>query len=89
MTSHLFCNRADSARAQVKPEQHTLISVFKLNSFKPCQFKHLRARGRELAHAVRRLFDLPKKITIYFICIFTLLYLFVLLFVVRLFLFSL
>ncbi len=27
---------------------------FKLNSCKLCQFKHLRARGCELAHAVRR-----------------------------------
>ncbi len=45
---------ADSARAQVRPEQHTLISVFKLNSCKLCQFKHLRARGRELARTVRR-----------------------------------
>ncbi len=42
------------ARAQVRPEQHTLISVFKLNSCKLCQFKHLRARGRELTRAVRR-----------------------------------
>ncbi len=32
------------ARAQVRPEQHTLISVFKLNSCKLFQFKHLRAR---------------------------------------------
>ncbi len=49
MSSHLFRHRADSARAQVRPEQQTLISVFKLNSFKPCQFKYLRARRRELA----------------------------------------
>ncbi len=42
------------ARAQVRPEQHTLISVFKLNSCKLCQFKHLRARGCELARVVRR-----------------------------------
>ncbi len=42
------------ARAQVRPEQHTLISVFKLNSCKLFQFKHLRARGCELARAVRR-----------------------------------
>ncbi len=44
---HLFRHHpgADSARAQVRPEQHTLISVFKLNSCKLCQFKHLRARG--------------------------------------------
>ncbi len=28
--------------------------LFKLNSCKLCQFKHLRARGRELTHAVRR-----------------------------------
>ncbi len=41
------------ARAQVRPEQHTLISVFKLNSCKLCQFKHLRARGCSLARAVR------------------------------------
>ncbi len=53
---HLFRHHlgADSARAQVRPEQHTLISVFKLNSCKLCQFKHLRARGRELTRAVRR-----------------------------------
>ncbi len=50
---HLFHHHpgADSVRAQVRPEQHTLISVFKLNSCKVCQFKHLRARGRELARA--------------------------------------
>ncbi len=36
---------ADSARVQVRHEQHTLISVFKLNSIKLCQFKHVRARG--------------------------------------------
>ncbi len=36
---------ADSAHAQVRLEQHTLISVFKLNSCKLCQFKHLRDRG--------------------------------------------
>ncbi len=29
MSSHLFRHRANSARAQVRPEQHTLISVFK------------------------------------------------------------
>ncbi len=48
---HLFRHHpgADSARAQMRPEQHTLISVFKLNSCKLCQFKHLRARGRERA----------------------------------------
>ncbi len=53
---HLFRHHpgADSARAQVRPEQHTLISVFKLNSCKLCQFIHLRARGRELTRAVRR-----------------------------------
>ncbi len=53
---HLFRHHpgADSTRAQVRPEQHTLISVFKLNSSKLCQFKHLRARGCELARAVRR-----------------------------------
>ncbi len=53
---HLFRHHpgADSARANVKPEQHTLISVFKLNSCKLCQFKHLRARGCSLARAVRR-----------------------------------
>ncbi len=56
MSCHLFRHHpgADSARAQVRPEQHTLISVFKLNSCKLCQFKHLRARGCELARAVRR-----------------------------------
>ncbi len=56
MSCHLFRHHpgADSARAQVRPEQHTLISVFKLNSCKLCQFKHLRARGREVARAVRR-----------------------------------
>ncbi len=56
MSCHLFHHHpgADSARAQVRPEQHTLISVFKLNSCKLCQLKHLRARGRELARAVRR-----------------------------------
>ncbi len=56
MSCHLFRHHpgADSARAQVRPEQHTLISVFKLNSCKLCQFKHLRARGRELARPVRR-----------------------------------
>ncbi len=42
------------ARAHVRPEQHMFISVFKLNPCKLCQFKHLRARGCELAHAVRR-----------------------------------
>ncbi len=42
------------AHAQVRPEQHTLISVFKLNSCKLCQFKHLRARGCEVTRAVRR-----------------------------------
>lgn len=53
---HLFRHHpgADSVRAQVRPEQHTVISVFKLNSCKLCQFKHLRARGCELARAVRR-----------------------------------
>ncbi len=53
---HLFHHHpgADSALTQVRPEQHTLISVFKLNSCKRCQFKHLRARGHELARAVRR-----------------------------------
>ncbi len=53
---HLFRHHpgADSARAQVRPEQHTLISVFKLNSCKLCQFKHLRARRCELTRAVRR-----------------------------------
>ncbi len=47
---HLFRHHpgADSARAQVRPEQHTLISVFKLNSCKLCQFKHLRARECKL-----------------------------------------
>ncbi len=56
MSCHLFRHHpgADSARAQVRPEQHTLISVFKLNSCKRCQFKHLRARGCELACTVRR-----------------------------------
>ncbi len=55
MSCHLFRHHpgADSARAQVRPEQHTLISVFKLNSCKLCQFKHLRARGCSLARAVR------------------------------------
>ncbi len=42
------------ARTHVRPEPHMLISVFKLNSCKLCQFKHLRAGGRELARAVRR-----------------------------------
>ncbi len=53
---HLFRHHpgADSTRTQVRPEQHTLISVFKLNSCKLCQFKHLRARARELTRAVRR-----------------------------------
>ncbi len=48
---HLFRHHpgADGVRAQVRPEQHTLISVFKLNSCKLCLFKHLRARGRELS----------------------------------------
>ncbi len=56
MSCRLFRHHpgADSARAQVRPEQHTLISVFKLNSCKLCQFKHLRARGCELTCAVRR-----------------------------------
>ncbi len=56
MSCHLFRHHpdADSAHAQVRPEQHTLISVFKLNSCKLCQFKHLRARGCELTRAVRR-----------------------------------
>ncbi len=51
---HLFHHHpgADSARSHVRPEQNTLISVFKLNSCKLCQFKDLRARGLELA--VRR-----------------------------------
>ncbi len=42
MSCHLFRHHpgADSAHAQVRPEQHTLISVFKLNSCKLCQFKH-------------------------------------------------
>ncbi len=42
MSCHLFRHHpgADSARAQVRAEQHTLISVFKLNSCKLCQFKH-------------------------------------------------
>ncbi len=33
MSSHLFHHHpgADSARVQVRPEQHTLLSVFKLN----------------------------------------------------------
>ncbi len=33
-------------RAQVRPEQHTLISVFKLNSCKLCHFKHKSQRMR-------------------------------------------
>ncbi len=35
---HLFRHHpgADGVRAQVRPEQHTLISVFKLNSCKLC-----------------------------------------------------
>ncbi len=51
---HLFHHHpgADSACSHVRPEQNTLISVFKLNSCKLCQFKDLRARGLELA--VRR-----------------------------------
>ncbi len=53
---HLFHHPpgADSTCAHVRPEQHTLISVFKLNSCKLCQFKHLRARGCVFARAVRR-----------------------------------
>ncbi len=53
MSCHLFRHHpgADSARTQVRPEQHTLISVFKLNSCKLCQFKHLRARERELTRS--------------------------------------
>ncbi len=49
---HLFRHHpgADSARAQVRPEQHTLISVFKLNSCKLCQLniksQRMRARAR-------------------------------------------
>ncbi len=57
MSCHLFRHHhpgGDSVCTQVRPEQHTLISVFKLNSCKLCQFKHLRARGCELARAVRR-----------------------------------
>ncbi len=34
-----------------RPEQHTLISVFKLNLCKICPFKYLRARGCSLARA--------------------------------------
>ncbi len=62
MSCHLFRHHpgADSACAQVRPEQHTLISVFKLNSCKLCQFKHLRARGCELARAVRRFVRAPR-----------------------------
>ncbi len=37
-----------------RPEQHTLISVFKLNLCKICPFKYLRARGCSLARAVKR-----------------------------------
>ncbi len=39
---------ADSARAQVGPEQHTLISVFKLNSCKLCQRMRARARSEKM-----------------------------------------
>ncbi len=51
---HLFRHHpgADGARAQMRPEQHMLISMFKLNSCKLCQLKHLRARGCLLARAV-------------------------------------
>ncbi len=54
MSIYSVITRVLIARAQVRPEQHTLISVFKLNSCKLCQFKHLRARGRELTRAMRR-----------------------------------
>ncbi len=58
MTSYLCHHHPGvvSTRAQVKPKQHTLVSVFKLNSFKPCQFKHLRSRRHEweLKRTVRR-----------------------------------
>jgi len=37
----------DNTRAQVIPEQHTLLSVFKLNSSKSCKFKHSSTRRRE------------------------------------------
>ncbi len=55
-TNHsLLFNESDICwNMSMRPEQHTLISVFKLNSCKLCQFKHLRARGRELPRAVRR-----------------------------------
>ncbi len=57
-TSDLYCHHpgVDSAWVQVRPEQHTLISVFKLNSFIPCQFQHSRARKHEweLVRAMRR-----------------------------------
>ncbi|KAI7797478.1 hypothetical protein IRJ41_011554 [Triplophysa rosa] len=55
LTECLYCNKkyslseiqdhvdvCENARVQVRPEQHVLL--FKLNSFKPCQFKHLSAR---------------------------------------------
>ncbi len=53
MSCHLFRHHpgADSARAQVRPEQHTLISVFKLNSCKLCQFKHKSQRTRACARS--------------------------------------
>ncbi len=40
MSIYSVITRVLIARAQVRPEQHTLISVFKLNSCKLCQFKH-------------------------------------------------
>ncbi len=56
MSSHFFRHHpgADSARAHVRHEQHTLISMFKLSHVSVCQLKHLRARGRKLVCTVRR-----------------------------------
>ncbi len=55
MSCHLFRHHpgADSTRAQVRPEQHMLISVFKLNSLSFASL-NIRARGRELARTVRK-----------------------------------
>ncbi len=54
MSCHLFRHHPGADSVRVRPEQHTLISVFKLNSCMLFQFKHLRAREHELARPMRR-----------------------------------
>ncbi len=57
MASHLFHHYpgVDSARAHLRPEQHTLLSVFILNSFKSCQLNIQEPQDmNENLHAVRR-----------------------------------